>query len=83
MTLSSDWIEHLALFVIILLIVLAIALIEWFKQHCTDKIQHVRKCTVIRGGQYIEIPTKEIVVGDICDISYGKFEYETPFMLIQ
>lgn len=78
---ASDWIEHVALFVIILLIVLAIALIEWFKQHCAGEIQHVRKCTVIRGGQYVEIPTKEIVVGDICDISYGNIVPASGFLL--
>lgn len=72
---TLEWIQYIVLFAMILLFVLAIALIESFKQQwiCAAGTAQVCKCTVLRHGEYIEIPTNNVVVGDICDISYGKF----------
>lgn len=37
-----------------------------------SRIEQEQKFTVVRGGQVIQIPVAEIVVGDVAQVKYGK-----------
>ena len=39
------------------------------------KIEHDHQFSVVRGGEVIQIPVGDIVVGDICLVKYGKFVF--------
>lgn len=49
---------------------------DWSKEKqfrgLQSRIEQEQKFTVVRGGQVIQIPVAEIVVGDIAQIKYGK-----------
>lgn len=36
-----------------------------------SRIEHEHKFSVIRGGEVIQIPVSDLVVGDICQVKYG------------
>lgn len=56
--------------------VLVTAFNDWSKEKqfrgLQSRIEQEQKFTVVRGGQVIQIPVAEIVVGDIAQIKYGK-----------
>lgn len=37
-----------------------------------NRIEHEHKFSVIRGGEVIQIPVSDLVVGDICQVKYGE-----------
>lgn len=39
-----------------------------------SRIEHEHKFSVIRGGEVIQIPVSDIVVGDICQVKYGQLK---------
>lgn len=41
-----------------------------------NKIEHEHQFSVIRGGKDIQIPVGELVVGDICQVKYGRYTRE-------
>lgn len=49
---------------------------DWSKEKqfrgLQSRIEQEQKFTVVRGGQVIQIPVAEIVVGDIAQIKYGE-----------
>lgn len=49
---------------------------DWSKEKqfrgLQSRIEQEQKFTVVRGGQVIQIPVAEIVVGDIAQVKYGE-----------
>ncbi|XP_052780334.1 plasma membrane calcium-transporting ATPase 2-like isoform X3 [Mya arenaria] len=72
---AAGWIEGVAILVAVVVVVLTTAFNDWQKEKqfrgLQAKIDHEHQFTVIRGGEVVQIPVGEIVVGDICLIKYG------------
>ncbi|XP_064417746.1 plasma membrane calcium-transporting ATPase 1 isoform X2 [Latimeria chalumnae] len=72
---EAGWIEGVAILVSVICVVFVTAFNDWSKEKqfrgLQSRIEQEQKFTVIRGGQIIQIPVAEIVVGDIAQIKYG------------
>ena len=55
--------------------VLVTAFNDWSKEKqfrgLQSRIEQEQRFTVVRGGQVIQIPVSDIVVGDVAQIKYG------------
>lgn len=73
---EAGWIEGAAILLSVVCVVLVTAFNDWSKEKqfrgLQNRIEQEQKFTVVRGGQVIQIPVAEIVVGDIAQIKYGK-----------
>jgi len=73
---EASWIEGLAILLAVLVVVLVTAFNDWQKEKqfrgLQSRIEHEHRFATIRGGELIHIPVGDIVVGDICQIKYGK-----------
>ncbi|XP_077195136.1 plasma membrane calcium-transporting ATPase 1 isoform X2 [Paroedura picta] len=72
---ETGWIEGAAILLSVVCVVLVTAFNDWSKEKqfrgLQSRIEQEQKFTVIRGGQVIQIPIADIVVGDIAQIKYG------------
>ncbi|XP_038636916.1 plasma membrane calcium-transporting ATPase 1a isoform X1 [Scyliorhinus canicula] len=72
---EAGWIEGVAILVSVICVVLVTAFNDWSKEKqfrgLQNRIEQEQKFTVIRGGQVIQIPVAELVVGDIAQVKYG------------
>ncbi|XP_066504926.1 plasma membrane calcium-transporting ATPase 4 isoform X2 [Hoplias malabaricus] len=72
---EAGWIEGAAILLSVICVVLVTAFNDWSKEKqfrgLQSRIEQEQKFTVIRGGQVIQIPVTEIVVGDIAQVKYG------------
>ncbi|XP_044136441.1 plasma membrane calcium-transporting ATPase 1 isoform X2 [Bufo gargarizans] len=72
---EAGWIEGVAILVSVVCVVLVTAFNDWSKEKqfrgLQNRIEQEQKFTVLRGGQVIQIPVADIVVGDIAQIKYG------------
>ena len=70
------WIDGLAILVAVAVVVLVTAFNDWSKEKqfrgLQSKIEHEHRFTVIRNGELNQLPVGDILVGDICQIKYGK-----------
>lgn len=73
---EAGWIEGAAILLSVICVVLVTAFNDWSKEKqfrgLQSRIEQEQKFTVVRGGQVIQIPVAEIVVGDIAQVKYGK-----------
>lgn len=73
---EAGWIEGAAILLSVICVVLVTAFNDWSKEKqfrgLQSRIEQEQKFAVVRGGQVIQIPVAEIVVGDIAQIKYGK-----------
>lgn len=73
---DTGWIEGAAILLSVVCVVLVTAFNDWSKEKqfrgLQNRIEQEQKFTVIRGGQVIQIPVVEIVVGDVAQVKYGK-----------
>ncbi|MGH0128403.1 UNVERIFIED_CONTAM: hypothetical protein FKN15_004733 [Acipenser sinensis] len=71
----AGWIEGVAILLSVVCVVLVTAFNDWSKEKqfrgLQNRIEQEQKFTVVRGGQVIQIPVAEIVVGDIAQVKYG------------
>ncbi|CAF3808720.1 unnamed protein product [Rotaria sordida] len=69
------WIECIIIIIAISIAVLVTAFNDWTKERQFRELQSIieldQKFNVIRESQVHQIPIKDIVVGDICQIKYG------------
>lgn len=76
---ETGWIEGAAILLSVVCVVLVTAFNDWSKEKqfrgLQSRIEQEQKFTVIRGGQVIQIPIADIVVGDIAQVKYGKYNY--------
>ncbi|KAJ8373600.1 hypothetical protein SKAU_G00041800 [Synaphobranchus kaupii] len=72
---EAGWIEGVAILLSVVCVVLVTAFNDWSKEKqfrgLQSRIEQEQKFTVVRGGQVIQIPVADIVVGDIAQIKYG------------
>ncbi|XP_025916956.1 plasma membrane calcium-transporting ATPase 2 isoform X4 [Apteryx rowi] len=72
---EAGWIEGAAILLSVICVVLVTAFNDWSKEKqfrgLQSRIEQEQKFTVVRGGQVIQIPVAEIVVGDIAQVKYG------------
>uniref|UniRef100_A0A8C6WVZ2 Calcium-transporting ATPase n=1 Tax=Neogobius melanostomus TaxID=47308 RepID=A0A8C6WVZ2_9GOBI len=72
---EAGWIEGAAILLSVVCVVLVTAFNDWSKEKqfrgLQSRIEQEQKFTVVRGGQVIQIPVAEIVVGDVAQIKYG------------
>lgn len=77
---EAGWIEGAAILLSVICVVLVTAFNDWSKEKqfrgLQSRIEQEQKFTVVRGGQVIQIPVAEIVVGDIAQVKYGKNRYK-------
>lgn len=72
---EAGWIEGVAILAAVVVVVLTTAFNDWQKEKqfrgLQAKIEHEHQFSVIRGGEVIQIPVGDLVVGDICLVKYG------------
>uniref|UniRef100_A0A8C4ID65 Calcium-transporting ATPase n=1 Tax=Dicentrarchus labrax TaxID=13489 RepID=A0A8C4ID65_DICLA len=72
---EAGWIEGAAILLSVVCVVLVTAFNDWSKEKqfrgLQSRIEQEQKFTVVRGGQVIQIPVAEIVVGDVAQVKYG------------
>ncbi|VDQ15185.1 unnamed protein product [Trichobilharzia regenti] len=66
----------MAILIAVFVVVFVVALNDWQKERqfrgLQNKIESEHTFFVIRKGETRQIAVKEIVVGDICQVKYGK-----------
>ena len=81
---EAGWIEGAAILLSVICVVLVTAFNDWSKEKqfrgLQSRIEQEQKFTVVRGGQVIQIPVAEIVVGDIAQVKYGKRRLSAMFL---
>ena len=72
----AAWIEGVAILAAVVLVVFVTAFNDWRKEKqfrgLQSKIESEHKFAVIRAGVVEQIPVGDLVVGDICQVKYGK-----------
>ncbi|XP_051956993.1 plasma membrane calcium-transporting ATPase 2 isoform X2 [Xyrauchen texanus] len=72
---EAGWIEGAAILLSVVCVVLVTAFNDWSKEKqfrgLQSRIEQEQKFQVVRGGQVIQLPVSDIVVGDIAQIKYG------------
>ncbi|CAF3879115.1 unnamed protein product [Adineta steineri] len=72
---NVEWIEGAAIIVAVIVVVLVTAFNDWTKERqfrgLQSKIELDQKFNVVRDNNVRQIPIKDIVVGDICQVKYG------------
>ncbi|XP_075429899.1 plasma membrane calcium-transporting ATPase 2 isoform X5 [Ascaphus truei] len=72
---EAGWIEGAAILLSVVCVVIVTAFNDWSKEKqfrgLQSRIEQEQKFTVVRGGQVIQIPVAELVVGDIAQVKYG------------
>ena len=73
---AAGWIEGAAILVSVVVVVLVTAVNDYTKEKqfrgLQSRIEQEQKFATIRDGRILEIPVADIVVGDVCQIKYGK-----------
>lgn len=73
---ETGWIEGAAILLSVVCVVLVTAFNDWSKEKqfrgLQNRIEQEQRFTVVRGGQVIQVPVTDIVVGDIAQVKYGK-----------
>jgi Ca2+ transporting ATPase len=72
---NVEWIEGAAILIAVLVVVLVTSFNDWSKERqfrgLQSKIDSDQRISVLRDGQINDLPVKEILAGDICQIFYG------------
>jgi len=73
---EAGWIEGVAILVSVFVVVIVTAANDYTKEKqfrgLQAKIEQEHKFAVIRSAQQIQIPVTDLVVGDICQVKYGR-----------
>jgi Ca2+ transporting ATPase len=72
---NIEWIEGAAILIAVMVVVLVTSFNDWSKERqfrgLQSKIDSDQRISVLRDGQINDLPVKEILTGDICQIFYG------------
>ena len=72
---EKGWVEGFAILIAVMIVSLVTAVNDYEKEKqfrsLQGKIESEHKIAVIRNGQQLQIVTKELVVGDLCQLKYG------------
>ena len=73
---AAGWIDGLAILVAVVVVVVVTAFNDWSKEKqfrgLQSRIESEHKFATIRNGITEQIPVGDLVVGDICQVKYGK-----------
>jgi len=73
---DHGWIDGVAIMGAVIVVVLVSAINDWKKERQFRSLQNQidldHTFNVLRGGQLIQLPISELVVGDICLVKYGR-----------
>jgi len=73
---KAGWIEGVAILGAVVVVVLVTAFNDWRKERqfrgLQSKIEHEHKFATLRAGQVQQIPVRDLLVGDICQVKYGR-----------
>ena len=73
---EAGYIEGTAIIAAVIVVVLVTAFNDWRKERQFRGLQAQIECeqwlSVIRNGETMQILMKDVVVGDICQVKYGK-----------
>ena len=73
---TAGWIEGAAIILAVFVVVFVTAFNDWRKerqfQGLKAQIEGDQRVNVIRNGEVVQLEVKELVVGDICQVKYGK-----------
>ena len=74
---EAGWIEGVAILGAVAVVVLVTAFNDWRKERqfrgLQSKIEHEHKFATLRDGQVEQVPVRELLVGDICQVKYGTY----------
>lgn len=74
---KAGWIEGVAILVSVIVVVFVTAFNDYTKERqfrgLQSRIEHEHMFSVIRGGEVQQISVSDIVVGDICQVKYGRY----------
>lgn len=66
----------MAILVAVIVVVLVVAVNDWQKERqfrgLQNKIEQEHKFSGVRGGEMMQIPVSDVLVGDICLVKYGE-----------
>jgi len=72
---EAGWIEGVAILGAVAVVVLVTAFNDWRKERqfrgLQSKIEHEHKFATLRAGQVQQVPVRDLLVGDICQVKYG------------
>ena len=72
---EAGWIEGVAILGAVAVVVLVTAFNDWRKERqfrgLQSKIEHEHKFATLRAGQVEQVPVRDLLVGDICQVKYG------------
>jgi len=73
---EHGWIDGVAILCAVILVVMVSSVNDWRKERqfrsLQKKIDSDHRFTVLRGGgELVQLPVSELVVGDICLVKYG------------
>nr|XP_023693178.1 plasma membrane calcium-transporting ATPase 3 isoform X3 [Paramormyrops kingsleyae] len=72
---EAGWIEGAAILLSVICVVLVTAFNDWSKEKqfrgLQSRIEQEQRFAVVRGGNVIQIPVAEMVVGDMAQVKYG------------
>ena len=72
---NIEWIESLTIIIAVFVVIFVTAFNDWSKEKqfrgLQTRLESEQKFHVIRNYQSEQIPLKDLVVGDICQIKYG------------
>jgi Ca2+ transporting ATPase len=73
---NLEWIDGVAILLAVVVVVTVTAFNDWSKEvqfrGLKKSVDDSHVFTVIRCSQTVQIPVKDIVVGDICVVKYGR-----------
>ena len=82
---EAGWIEGVAILIAVFVVVFVTAFNDWRKEKqfrgLQSKIEHEHKFSVIRNGEVVQLPVSDILVGDICQVKYGKYQLYLSFSI--
>ena len=72
---EAGWIEGVAILGAVAVVVLVTAFNDWRKERqfrgLQSKIEHEHRFATLRAGQVEQVPVRDLLVGDICQVKYG------------
>jgi len=76
---EHGWIDGVAILCAVIIVVSVSAINDWKKERqfrsLQNKIDSDHTFSVLRGGELVQLPVSELVVGDICLVKYGTPAY--------
>ena len=76
---QAGWIEGVAILFAVFVVVIVTSFNDWQKERqfrgLQSKIEHEHKFAVVRSGSLVQVPVGDLVVGDICQVKYGQYQW--------